>query len=276
MIPAVTDWNDGAPTFKAAIYARMANMIRELELPPGSRLVEADLAERLSVSKTPIREALLLLERDGLVELIPHTGATVTWPSIIEYEDVQRVLDAVEQPSLGTIAERMTVKDHEVLDRLLQRIRKARADRDSRRYFAAMFETHKTMFAAARSAWLSYVVEATLLHARRYERIFIHQFDDAWDIELATFEERLAYVRSGEATRAAEAVAKGHAATLQLFRERANDPKVARYLRPAASVAERPPATRNLGKPARGPNRRLVPAGTARNRGQITGPRRPA
>jgi DNA-binding GntR family transcriptional regulator len=257
-MPRVTDRIDGARTFKAAIYARMANMIRELELPPGSRLVEADLAERLSVSKTPIREALLLLERDGLVELVPHTGATVTWPSILEYEDVQLVLDAVEQPSLGTIAERMTAKDGEVLDRLLQRSRRTRADRDSRRFFDAILEIHKTMFGAARSPWLSRVVETTLLHARRYQGIFIHQFDDTWDIELETIEERLAFVRSGQTTLAAEAVAKGHAGLLQLFRERASDPKVARYLRTTPPTTERSVATRSAAKPARDPVQRPV------------------
>jgi len=41
------------------------------ELPPGERLVESRLAERLGVSKTPVREAIGLLEADGLVRIIP-------------------------------------------------------------------------------------------------------------------------------------------------------------------------------------------------------------
>ena len=50
-------------------------MIAELELPPGSRLVEADLVARFNVSKTPIREAFLQLESNGLIELEPYVGA---------------------------------------------------------------------------------------------------------------------------------------------------------------------------------------------------------
>ena len=68
-----------ATTQKLAVFDRLARMIVELELPPGTRLIEADLAARLNVSKTPIREALLLLESENLVENNPYQGATVTW-----------------------------------------------------------------------------------------------------------------------------------------------------------------------------------------------------
>ena len=171
----MTDRIDGARTYKAAAYARLATMIRELELVPGTRLVETDLARRLSVSKTPIREALLLLERDGLVELVPHTGASVTWPSVVEFEDVQLVLDAAEQPALAALSERMTARDLQTLNRLLERCRKAREDGESFRFFEATLEMHKGITGFARSAWLTRVVETTLMHARRYEQVFIHQ-----------------------------------------------------------------------------------------------------
>ena len=52
----------GVKTYKGAIYDALVEMIAELELPPGSRLVEADLVSRFNVSKTPIREAFLQLE----------------------------------------------------------------------------------------------------------------------------------------------------------------------------------------------------------------------
>jgi DNA-binding GntR family transcriptional regulator len=47
------------------------------QLPPGSRLNEKDLSEWLNVSRTPIREALAALAKDGLIEVIPHRGAVV-------------------------------------------------------------------------------------------------------------------------------------------------------------------------------------------------------
>ena len=88
-------------TYREAVYETLRGWIGELELPPGSRLVEADLAMQFEVSKTPVREALLLLEADGLVKLEPYQGATVTWLSLDEYEELLYMQDALELPALA-------------------------------------------------------------------------------------------------------------------------------------------------------------------------------
>ena len=75
-------------------------MIAELELPPGTRLVEADLVSRFNVSKTPIREALQQLEGNGLIELEPYVGARVSWLSVDDWEELEFIFDALEQPAL--------------------------------------------------------------------------------------------------------------------------------------------------------------------------------
>ena len=75
-------------TYKAAVYESLLRMIGELELPPGRRLVEEELANFFDVSKTPVREALLLLEADGVVKLERYRGATVTWLSLEEYQEL--------------------------------------------------------------------------------------------------------------------------------------------------------------------------------------------
>ena len=59
-------------TYRRAAYLALRDMIVELELPPGTRLVEKDLATRLNISKTPIREAIASLEGDGLVDFAPY------------------------------------------------------------------------------------------------------------------------------------------------------------------------------------------------------------
>ncbi len=58
-------------------YRRLREMIIDGELPPGSRLVLRRLAEELGLSEMPVREALRMLQRDGLVEFQSHRGATV-------------------------------------------------------------------------------------------------------------------------------------------------------------------------------------------------------
>lgn len=67
--------NDSLPDI---VYGRLRSEIRSRELKPGDRLREAEIAERLSVSRTPVREALKRLEAEGLTRLSPPRGFVVT------------------------------------------------------------------------------------------------------------------------------------------------------------------------------------------------------
>lgn len=59
------------------IYNRLLDEIRHGDLLPGARLPEVEIAERLGASRTPVREAIRLLESDGLVAHVPRLGATI-------------------------------------------------------------------------------------------------------------------------------------------------------------------------------------------------------
>lgn len=72
------------------VYERLRDEIVSGALRPGEQLVEARIAGELGVSKTPVREALIRLQRDGLVAIEPYRGAHVLEPSAI---DVREILD---------------------------------------------------------------------------------------------------------------------------------------------------------------------------------------
>ena len=95
------------PTYKHAVYERLRELIGSFALPPGERLVEADLAARLNVSKTPVREAIALLEADGLVEIFPYRGAVVRWLSVNEMLEQGYLVDALEMPAYPIVVERI-------------------------------------------------------------------------------------------------------------------------------------------------------------------------
>jgi len=69
---------DTTPSLKDKAYTAIRDAILTLELEPGTSLVESDLARQLGISKTPVRDALQELERDGLVIRIPFKGTYVT------------------------------------------------------------------------------------------------------------------------------------------------------------------------------------------------------
>ncbi|NHF73874.1 GntR family transcriptional regulator [Paracoccus xiamenensis] len=77
-------------------YERLCDEIRSGKLPPGSRLRETEIAERLDVSRTPVREAIRRLEAEGLVDHLPRSGAvvrTLDYPELMELYEMRTVLE---------------------------------------------------------------------------------------------------------------------------------------------------------------------------------------
>jgi DNA-binding GntR family transcriptional regulator len=80
-----------------AAYARLYDAIRAGEYQPGDRLRETDVAARLSLSRTPVREALRRLEADGIVEHKARIGAMIrrlSHPELIELYEMRMVLES--------------------------------------------------------------------------------------------------------------------------------------------------------------------------------------
>ena len=75
-------------SLKERVYHRLKKAIVEGVFPAGSKLVESDLAERLQVSRTPVREALQVLAREGLVTILPRRGVIVESLTMRDVEDV--------------------------------------------------------------------------------------------------------------------------------------------------------------------------------------------
>jgi len=85
-------------TLTSRVYEVLKNKILGMELPPGTRLKDGELAEDLEVSNTPVREAIRQLEKDGLAETIPYQGNFVRKMSreeVCEIYDVRMVLEAL-------------------------------------------------------------------------------------------------------------------------------------------------------------------------------------
>lgn len=72
---------------------------------PGERLPEPELCEEFGVSRTPMRDALKLLEAEGLIELRPHIGAVVTQPNLPDLEEKMQVMSALEQAAAQLVAQ---------------------------------------------------------------------------------------------------------------------------------------------------------------------------
>jgi DNA-binding GntR family transcriptional regulator len=95
------------------------------DLAPGARLIERDLATQLGVSRVPVREAIRMLEAEGLVRTVPRKGVVVETLSRRDVEELFDVRAALEVMGCRLAAERGTAKGFRELEGLLGQARKA-------------------------------------------------------------------------------------------------------------------------------------------------------
>ena len=220
------------PTYKHAVYERLRDLIGSFALPPGERLVEADLAARLSVSKTPVREAIALLEADGLVEVFPYRGAIVRWLSVNEMLEQGYLVDALEMPAYPIVVERITDREVSAIRRVAAQLARARKRRDEDAFGELAVSIHSRLFACTGFPRLQRLIRIVLGPVGlRYDRMLTYPFDDAWDVLTDLSIERVEAVRQRDAGLAQSAV-RAHRARLEtLALERVKRPEIARYFR---------------------------------------------
>lgn len=141
------------------------------ELAPGQQLVETVLAERLDVSRTPIREALTRLEYDGLVERNSR-GLVVREPTIEELLDIYETRDVLETAAARSAAERRTEHNLRLIESLAANGRALEPDVDDPEIVAQMVETnrrfHESVWHASHNESLIDLLERLHLHLARY------------------------------------------------------------------------------------------------------------
>ena len=100
------------------VFNTLRQAILKGELAPGERLMEIQLAEKLGVSRTPIREAIRKLELEGLVLMIPRKGAEVAKISEKSLRDVLEVRRSLEELAIELACQRMSSEDLAKLERV--------------------------------------------------------------------------------------------------------------------------------------------------------------
>ena len=155
------------------VFNTLRQAILTGEMKPGERLMEIHLANKLGVSRTPIREAIRKLELEGLVIMIPRRGAEVaqiTWKNLKDVLEVRRALDVL---AIELACERM---EREELDRLYQAceyFKKATESQDARVIAEADVDLHDIIVKATRNNRLIQLVNNLSEQMYRYRFEYI-------------------------------------------------------------------------------------------------------
>ena len=155
------------------IAARLSERIVAGNYPPGQRIMEQAVSAEFGVSRGPVREALRLLERDGLVTILPRRGAQVTTLSI---EEVREIFDI--RASLNGLRDRQIAESPErdrVLPMLEEEVghlaRLARDPKEGDEYVEVVFRLNRFLNEAAPSRRLRAILSSLALQTLRYSRL---------------------------------------------------------------------------------------------------------
>lgn len=171
---------------RASTAVRVASVLRERiakgELQPGSRLIELDISHELGVSRSPVREALLRLADEGLVEILPYRGAMVVTLDNARLTELLQFRLALEHFALERLVEK---GDRAEIARLRERVKELRAaikrgDRQST--IDADLAMHREMIAMAGNRLVERAYESLLVQIRLYIDVTSAQYERAEDL----------------------------------------------------------------------------------------------
>lgn len=149
---------------------RVRDMIVEGEIAPGERISEKLLCARFGVSRTPLREALKVLAREGLVALTPNRGAAATDLTLADLEEAFPIMAALEALTGELAAANATAEDRAELAQLHRGMAEAFEQGDRARYLGLNDDFHRTLNRIARNPTLTDAKRGLDLRIRRGRR----------------------------------------------------------------------------------------------------------
>lgn len=140
-------------------------------LPPGSALDEAGLAAQHGVSRTPVREALIQLATEGLIEMRPRRGAVVTSISPTRLMEMFEVMAELEAMCARLAARRMSDAEREQLMQVHRACEGAHAAGDPDGYFYGNERFHEAIYAGSHNGFLREQAQQLHRRLRPYRRL---------------------------------------------------------------------------------------------------------
>lgn len=171
-------WSQGERSNRLGVLDRLRHLILVGEYGPRERLIEEQLAERLGVSRTPIRQALTRLEAEGLVEIAPNRGAMVCSFSIEDVWDIYDLRAVLEGYAARRAASRIGEEELSRLRALagdmedLARRGFSDHEEEIRRLVTLNNEFHGTIVEASRNGRLEKLIQRTVQLPLVYKAFF--------------------------------------------------------------------------------------------------------
>ncbi|MGL4243765.1 MAG: GntR family transcriptional regulator [Beijerinckiaceae bacterium] len=153
-------------------YRALKRLILENELPPGAQLLEQEAALKLGMSRTPVREAMVRLQQEGMVEIRPRHGMRVLPVSIDDMREIYDILTALEALAAGRAAGHgLSDRQLSELDAAVDAMDTALAGDDLNGWATADTRFHSLLVAASGNQRLQATIAMVLDQSERARRL---------------------------------------------------------------------------------------------------------
>jgi len=149
-------------------YQELRRIILEGQISPGKKVNEGELAKALGISRTPIREAINRLEKEGLVEIFPQRGAFVIQFTEKDVYELFLIRENLEGLATRLAAEKMTPSSLAKLEACLEGFKEPFQEKDIQRYSREDLKFHQTIVLLSDARRLVKLVSLLLDHIRMF------------------------------------------------------------------------------------------------------------
>ena len=164
------------------VFERLRGMIISLQLPPGSSLSRTALAEQFGVSSTPVRDALMRLDEEGLVEVFPQYATVVSRIDVHRAQQAHFLRQALELEIVRMLAQQPNASFDTELNAAIVRQQQLAKAGDFEKFMAADNEFHARLYDAADKHDIWTLVRSRSGHIDRLRRLHLPSPGKAQDI----------------------------------------------------------------------------------------------
>lgn len=194
---------------RSNLAADIASLLRRSivkgELGPGTRLIEAEIAQQLGVSRGPLREAFRILETEGLLESYPGRGSFVAEVGERDIREVYSLRGFLEERAIRMAAENATAEDLQELERILASMFEAAKQGDSSGVQELDFQFHRKIWEIADHHLLREVLEGLTTRIRRFLAVQTELYGDLAE-GISDHQQMLSALKNGDEDKAAEKI----------------------------------------------------------------------
>ncbi len=193
----------GYRSLKNLVYDYLREQMQKGELRQGEMINMEQTAQKLGISKTPLREALIKLEAEGFVRIQPWRGVIVSELDLQDFKECYQVIGALESSALLAASSRLDEKPIQRMERLNEEMQQALDQGDFDTYYERNIAFHRTYIDLAENKTLADIID--IMKKKLYEFARPKEFIREWeDVSMREHRQLVEMLRNKEFEKAAD------------------------------------------------------------------------